>query len=457
MQEESRLNGAYREDKVNIANKRRIVYGFMIFLILMWLCTIISKSIYASKLPVVSTTTPEDKYIEHIVEVEGIVIAGEKNPITALSGLRIERIMVQIGDRVEEGDVLFTVDLEDLKDIIKEKETQIAKIQLQIDSINHNKELANQKKALEEERAREDYDAQARYNNTLVGRASEEVAKAERKIEEEFENNEGLEEVPEELKDALQAAAYAEADAKWARDNAIKEAGRRVEDATLPDNEDSTLSGYQLEITDLREDLSRYKEIENAGGQITAGISGLITDINISEGNRTPDSALMLLADDEVPFQFKAQIDKEQKKYLGLNDKVSLKLEGVRNEMDLSVEYLAESAAMPGNYEIYINLPEGIGSPGLSGTATHSEVGEKYRLCISPYALRQDVGGSRTYVYVVKEREGILGMEYYVESINVRVLDENENWAAVEGGLDKDSQIVESSTIEIKNGDIVRF
>lgn len=444
------------ENRLNVVRKKRILSAFLIFIALMWLCTIISKSIYASKLPVVSTTKPEDKYIEHIVEVEGIVIAGEKNPITALSGLRVERVMVQIGDRVEEGDVLFTVDLEDLKDIINEKETQIAKIQLQIDAINHNTELANQKKALEEERAREDYDAQARYNDTLVGRASEEVDKAEREIEEELESS-GIEEAPEALKDALQAAAYAEADAKWARDNAIKEAGRRVEDATLPDNEDSTLSGYQLEIANLREDLSRYKEIENADGQIAAGIDGLITDINISEGNRTSDSALMLLADDEVPFQFKAQLDKEQKKYLGLNDKVSLKLEGVRNDMDTSVEYLAESAAMPGNYEIYVNLPEGIGSPGLSGTLTHSEVGEKYRLCISPYALHLDPGGSRAYVYVVKEREGILGMEYYIESINVKVLDENESWVAIEGGLDKDSQIVESSTIEIKNGDIVRF
>ncbi|MCH5251020.1 MAG: biotin/lipoyl-binding protein [Lachnospiraceae bacterium] len=437
-------------------NKKRIIYGFFIFLALMWLCTIISKSIYASKLPIVSTTSPEEKYIEHIVEAEGIVIAGEKAPITALSGLRIERIMVQTGDRVEEGDVLFAVDLEDLKDIINEKETQIAKMQLQIDAINHNKELANQKKALEEERAREDYDAQARYSNTLVGRASEEVAKAEREIEEELENN-GSEEASEALRDALQAAAYAEADAKWARDNAIKEAGRRVEDAQLPDNEDSTLSGYQLEITALREDLSKYKEIEAAGGQITAGISGLITDINISEGNRTSDSAVMLFADDDVPFKFKSSINNEQKKYLGLNDKVSLKLEGVRKNLELSVEYLTESSAMPGNYEIYISLPEGIGSPGLSGTLTHSEVGEKYRTCISPYALRQDVGGTRTYVYIVKEREGILGMEYYIESINVKVLDENENWVAIEGGLDKDSRIVESSTIEVKNGDIVRY
>ena len=48
-------------------------------------------------------------------------------------------------------------------------------------------------------------------------------------------------------------------------------------------------------------------------------------------------------------------------------------------------------------------------------------------------------------------------MEYYVEEINVRVLDENENWVAVEGALDSESQIIVSATKELKNGEIVRY
>ena len=86
----------HEENHSNATNKKRILSAFAIFIALMWLCTIISKSIYASKLPVISTINPEEKYIEHIVEVAGIVIAGEKKPINALSGLRVERIMVQV-------------------------------------------------------------------------------------------------------------------------------------------------------------------------------------------------------------------------------------------------------------------------------------------------------------------------------------------------------------------------
>ena len=109
------------EKRAGEIRKKKIIAGFFIFLALMWLCTIISKSIYASRLPVVTTVEVEQKYVEHIVEVEGIVIAGDKNPVTTLGGLRVDKVMVQVGDRVEEGDVLFTVDMEDLKTIMEEK------------------------------------------------------------------------------------------------------------------------------------------------------------------------------------------------------------------------------------------------------------------------------------------------------------------------------------------------
>lgn len=430
-------------------SRSKALYGFLIFLALMWLCTVISKSIYASGLPVVAVEAPESKHIEHIVEVEGIVEAGEKEAVNVPGGLRVDRLMVQTGERIEEGDALFSVDMEDLKRIIKEKETQISKLQLQIDTILHNEEIARQKKALQEERARNDYDETARYENTLVGRASNEVAK----IEEEIENSGGDDEA---LKDALQAAAYAEADAKWARDNAVKEAGRKVEDILLPENEDSTLTGYRIELDGIQEELSLYKNIEEAEGKIAAKKGGLITDIYISEGSRTADSAVMLLADEEIPCRFKANLNREQKKYVGLNDTVSIKLEGKSKAIEASVEYLAESATMPDNYELHINLPEDTGLPGLSGSLSHTESGVEYFLCIDAYAVYKD-NSNRSFVYVVKEREGILGMEYYVEQINVKVLDENENWAAVEGALNSESRIIVSSTKEIHNGDAVRF
>lgn len=50
----------------------------------------------------------------------------------------------------------------------------------------------------------------------------------------------------------------------------------------------------------------------------------------------------------------------------------------------------------------------------------------------------------------MKQREGILGEESYIEEINVTVQDQNENYAAITGALDGDTMIVVSATKEIK-------
>lgn len=458
--------------------RKRIVAGLAVFMAFMWLCTLVSKSIYTSKLPMVSTTRTDSKYIEHIVEAEGIVEAGAKLPVTALSGLRVKELAVHAGDKVEEGDLLFTVDLEDMEQIMEEQELAAAKVQLEIDAIAHNKELAQSQRELEEARAREDYDALARYQDTLVGRAAEGVAQAEEaleelqaqnrehegdwkkengesKTEEEMEaERQAREQEEERLKQELQAAAYAEADAKWNRDNTIKDAGRKVEDILQEDNVDATLAVYRTELAAIQEKLASYKAIQEQEGKIESSMSGMVTDVYVQTGGRVPDTASFLLADDEVPCQFRVPLTKEQKSYVNLNDDVKLQLDGSK-KMDATVDYIEENENMPGSYTALLRLPEETGMPGLSGKMTCSKVGDKYPVCVSLLALHAE--NDRNFVYVVNEREGILGTEYYVEEITVSVVDKNDKFAAIEGAVNDESRIIESSTKEIKKGDVVRL
>lgn len=459
-------------------SRKKIGTGFAVFLIFMWLCTLISKSIYASRLPMVTTCGTDSKYIEHVVEAEGIVEAGAKLPVTVLGGLRVVEVSVQAGDRVEEGDLLFTVDLEDMKEIMAQQELSRQKTQLQIDAILHNRELARQKKELEEVRAREDYDALARYQDTLVGRAAENVAQAEealgemqeenrahendwekedgeRKTEEEMEAERKAREREEErLKQELQAAAYAEADAKWNRDNAVKDAGRKVEDAVSEEDEDAALAVYQAEAASIREKLSSYQAILDGGGKIMAPMSGMVTDVYVQAGGRVPDTAAFLVANDEMPCQFSVTLTKEEKTYVNLNDDVKLKL-GDRKEINARVDYLEENENAPGSFNARIQLPEETGTPGQSGTMICAKAGEKQPCCIPLSALHEDQ--NKSYVYVAGEREGILGTEYYVEEINVSVVDKNDKFAAVEGAITQESQIIQSADKEIKRGDVIRL
>lgn len=444
-----------QEEKfLGVKRRKGILIGFAAFLLAMWLCTVISRSIYASKLPMVTVENPSQKYVEHLVEADGIVEAGSKNAVTALSGLRVEKLMVQEGDKVEEGDLLFTVDMEDLNQQISKRQAEISKVQLQINAILQNKQLAEQKKAIEEQRAREDYDTTARYQDTLVGRAQEEVARAEEDLED-AGNEEVDEEIAGELKDALKSAAYAEADARGARDSAMKEARRAIEDLLFPENEDATLDSYRLELSNMQKELSFFQTITDEEGMVTAKTGGFITDIYVSAGGRIPDTAVMLISDDSVPCQFKVNLTSEEKKYVSLHDNIQIKLEGSSKTIEAKIDYLAENEFAPGSFEAHVILSEGVGTPGIAGTLSCKKQGEKYSCCISPIALYKMENAC--YVYVMREREGILGAEYFAEKVQVRILDENDYYVAVEGAIDSSSNIIVSATKEIGQGDTVRI
>lgn len=440
--------------------KKKAVTGFILFLAGMWICTLISKSVYTSRLPVVSTTSPESKYIEHRVEAEGIVIEGGKQAITSLSGLRVETVAVRIGDKIEEGDILFQVDLEDLKRLIGEKQDKISALQAEINALLENKALAQEKKEIEEARAREDYDTTSRLENTDVGRAQDRYVRAQQALDD-FLNDPGpmdeesRRQQEQALRDAVQEAAYGEADAKRDRDQAIKAAERGVEDILFPEGSDSALSVSQMSLAALKEELEPFTRILNEEGIIKSNMAGTVTDIFVSAGGRVPDGAAVLLTDDTLPCQFKVFLDKEQKKYIGVGDSVSVKLDG-GSSLETTVDYFMESQTIPGSFEVTIELPQNMGIPGLSGKIIYSKQGEKFECCISPEAVyRTD---TRSYVYVLRSREGILGEEYYVEEVTVKVIDQNDTWVAIESSaLDKESKIITSADQEIHKGDVVRW
>lgn len=427
---------------------KKVLMGFAFFLAVMGICTVISKSVYAYRLPIVETCQPEPKYIEHKVEAEGIVVPGGERTVTYLPGLRIGAVLVHVGDRIEEGDILFQIDLEDLEELIEQKQKEISRVSLQIDAILENQNIARQKKELELARAREDYDAISRIKDTQVGRALESYVQAQEDLEEEGGDKE--------LQNALQIAAYGEADARAERDEAVTQAGRKVEDMLLPEAVTTELEMAKLEQAELSGILQEYQEVMDRQGIVTSAFSGVVTEITVGAGDRVPDTAVLLLSDESIPCQLKVMLDKEQKKYMGLGDLVSVKLEGESGQMEKKVSYLSESRNVPEKYEALIMLPENSGVPGASGMISRSETGEKHKLCLPLAAI--DTRDDRSYVYVLKEREGILGKEYFIDEINVKVIDKNESWAAIEEGLaDEESQIILSSTREIKKGDTVRW
>ena len=536
---------------IKMKRKEKIAAGLAVFFVLMWICTLVSKSIYASKLPRVNTVNPEKRRIEHLVEAEGIVKQGSDEAVHTLPGMRVIKICVRVGDEVEEGSELFWLDTDDLGELIEEKKLEAAKLEYQIEDLKENRALEGIEKQKEISRAREDLEVTADKADTALERADEALDQAgeklnrldgkkpsatsdgdRKKANEEYEqwvkqgeqlaatvsgnqvsvaekekhlekvkgegNAEEIKKAEEELKAAAEAleaaedryenyqsnpksrpdfsdedsarkawesekeilednvrnAQYGREDALTGNADSLRNAERALEDAGMPERSDSTLEIYQMQLERLQKEIERYREIYQAGGKVASDRLGTVTKVNLTVGERTVDGAAVVCADNEVPYQFETLIAKEQKKYVNQGDTVTLSTPEGKSELEIN--YLEEDAS--GAYRAVVYLPQGKGTLGMSGTLNKAEVTESYECCVPVDALHKEGMGERYYIYLVGERDGILGRERYVEMRYVKVLDMNDSYAALENGsVSKEEEVIIGSNKEVENNMVVRM
>lgn len=521
---------------------------FLIFLAVMWLCTIISKSIYVSGLTRVKTETPSKKYIEHIVEVDGIVVSGGETAVNTLSGLRVEGINVSCGDEVKKGDVLFRVDLADLERLIAQKQSELAQLELQQNAAQFNAALDAQKKEIALLWTQEDYENADRETALTVERAQSALTKAEnelqkhldtsaphtsstdrkkawakynewkqrcyaledeisalekeietlkREIEETSEEDleekkellekkeKELEEKKDELtelernpvsqpdysaeeseydtwqqtkaglEDAVWAAKQALEDAKLARESTLRQKRRDIASAQTLSNADATIDIYNIEIAALQNEISNLNDVRGSQCSITSPTDGYVADILVSTGQRTADTAAMLITDTTAECIFQFSITKEEGKYIRLGDSIELTLNSTgSNEIDVTADYVTENNT--GGYDITCRMGAVKAPIGTYGMAKRTVQGELYSCAIPIDALYSE--NEVYYIYTFNEKTGILGSEYYVEKLKVNVTDKNDRYAAIEGtAIGADTQVIVFSSKELSQGESIRL
>ena len=242
-------------------------------------------------------------------------------------------------------------------------------------------------------------------------------------------------------------------DVSYSREVTLRQKLRDIASVQVTTRADSTAAIYELDIKQIQTQLAGLYSLQRQKGEVRAENDGMISDIQREEGGRTADMAAMLMTDTQRPCQFKFSITKEQGKYVHLNDTVNLELNGQSTNMEVTVDYFTEN--MQGGYDLACMLPEGVGKPGLSGTAQKSVQGEYHNLTLPVDAVHEESGSY--FIYTLNEKEGILGSEYYAEKIKVQIKDKNDRFVALESGtISADTKVITYATKELKQGESVR-
>ena len=455
-------------------NKKKAAKASVWFCLLFLLCSMISRGIYTAALPQVKTELPSYINLTHQVKAEGKLIADRENAVYGQEGLRVERIFVEEGERVEQGQNLLQYDLEDLKDIIEKKEIELQKLEIQIDTLRYNQGVEKEEKNRQAARAKEDYaktqsgaQAEGAWAQSDLNKARQEFDSFPTK-EAYIEAHGGvpgtvsaneLEEQWQQQKNALEQAVESSQRAAEStmrqNEDALNAAKRSLEDAGAKQLKDSSPELLELEKEVMEKEIALYKSVEETGGILKSDYQGAVTRITTEESGRVPDGALFFIADSEEGYKFQAQIGKEDRKYVTVGDPAELSIGTDRERVTGQILSLEEDSAGE-FYTLLVKVDESAGNMGDTGTVTISKQEGERSVCVPLAALHQGQGVK--YVLVYEERQTVLGSELVAVKRVVNITDSNENYASIaDGYLSESEPVIVSATKPVEEGDTIRL
>ena len=240
------------------------------------------------------------------------------------------------------------------------------------------------------------------------------------------------------------------------RQSTIQSANRTLEDAKAPENVDTATAltaNDDLEEKQLAVD--KLQKVMDVNGKITAPSDGLITKVNVTTGESTTEDTAIRISDQSAGYKFTATLDKASAKYLSKDDKVTLDLGNGTTVEGLTVQSIDVSAEDKNSYELTVSSPAKVKKLGSIATLKVEKASKKYDTCVPLGALHSD--GGKYYVYVINEKDTILGTETAVDKVQVDILDKNNEQAAIEGSFSWGQKFVLTSSKTLRNGDRVRL
>ncbi len=261
----------------------------------------------------------------------------------------------------------------------------------------------------------------------------------------------------QQLIDAVRAAQMAYEDAAIAANEAAVTGNRGVETAGLPEAENSTDDIYELDLEQMKRELSKLEDLEKADGKVAAPVDGIVTGVYITAGERTPDSTAVMLADLTKGCRLTAEIPQEQEKYISRGDLVTVKSgDGKTTLEEIPVESIAAKAEDETVRLVTVQIPEGKLQIGMAAELSLTKKSAAYPLCIPLSALYLDEK-NQPYVLAVQEINSVLGTEMQALKVAVVVEERNDSYAALsQGSITSSQSVIVSSDRAIGEGSRVR-
>lgn len=415
----------YEGQSENSLRKKVIGKSMLIFFAVMLLLTFFSNTINNFSLPKVTYEMASGGSLVKDISGAGNVEAMKSENMYIQANMKVISVIGKVGDNIKKGQVFLTLDTSDTA------------IQLKDEQDRYEQKKLNLEKLLEAN----SLEALLNYDNS-IDTANMNFIKAE----EDYNNIKNLYESGSETADTLESSRVGFENTK--RDY---EMAKKSKETAIKNNQ-RDIKNAQLEIDIEKRKLAQLEE-EMKLNEIKAPVDGVITELNFPEGTMTNNSkTLYKIADTSKGFHFTATVDIDSVTYLAIGDDVevtfnSLNGKTIQGKLDEIVDNQQQRGVKK---DLVIKIPPDGLTGGESGNASISKNIGAFKALVSNSAIGQDNNGY--FVYILKEKKGPLGNEYYVQKVSVTVKDSDDSKTAVLSGITNFESIIVSTDKTISDG-----
>jgi HlyD family secretion protein len=399
------------------------------FLLIILFFTFFSNTINNLSLPVVTTEKPINGSLINALAASGTITEKEAIEIYADGNRKVNEVKVKAGDIVTKGQELIILDNTDLINQLKDENARLAQKKLNLSklqeavsetnilSINKNIELARQK--LQEAEVKLS-DLKDKYSKGQA--VMEEVNAAETNVK-----NTRMD------YDIVQNA----------KEKTVKDNGRDANSLKLD------IEMQERKVNDIN------NKINNSA--IKAEADGVVLEVNAVKNRMYNNSQpAVKLSNSNGGYSITFTVDSEAADLVKEGTEINITLESTNKQKKARVDTIRDNVQMRGQKkDIAVSLTsEGVnlGEPAAINIRSKSK---SYNTLIPVDALRE--GDDGYYVYVISQKKGTLGDEYFAKQVNVTVEDFDSSKAAVSDGIMPMDKVVVTTDKNLSDGDQIRL
>lgn len=350
---------------------------------------------------------------------------------------------------------------------LREQRRVIEDLEEELNRLQDSEEEENQREELEKriERAREDLKTMtssweeqvdsARYQIDLLDYQEAKILKGQTTVQEVRKENyeEAVRQEEKRLKEAyktLENLRKAVERAQWQVESAQKsDSAARISQEQHRQISQLTVRGLELDRKELKRQLTALEALEEAHGEVRAFTDGTVVDMEVLEGRTSTGEELVSLTTGGAWFE--GTFQKEDQK-LAVGDTIQITVPGTQRPAEAVISRMNLLGDQDGIFQA--DLEDGRLTLGTVTRYSSSRQSDVFDKVIPLSGLRKDMKGY--YCLVARPVNTILGEEFRAQRVDVQVLVQGNEEAAVDGALFETDKVITGENKSIGEGSRVR-